>query len=76
MHRAQGLCAVLGVSQGRAGDRQKLKQRQEGAVVGNCKTGYLGFLNEPREDIIVMGAVHWKSGPSQLEGKGGKEISN
>lgn len=28
---------------------------------------------ELREDIIVMGAVLWKSGPSQLEGK---EVSN
>ena len=34
----------LGVSQGRAGDKQKLEQRQEAAEVGNCKIRYLEEL--------------------------------
>lgn len=28
------------MGQGRSGDKQKLKQRREGAVAGNCKTKY------------------------------------
>lgn len=40
LHTAQALYGVLGASQGRAGDKQKLKQRQEGTVAGNCKTRY------------------------------------
>ena len=54
LHKAWALCRVLGVSQGRAGDKQKLKQRQEGAVAGNCETRYSEEL--------------WKSTTSEVSG--------